>query len=41
MYRVNSYTSTSVDTGHHIMDKHDIKRETNYRQAVEEENTLM
>jgi DUF971 family protein len=31
----------SVDTGKYIVDKHDIKRETNYRQALEEENTLI
>jgi hypothetical protein len=32
-------TEHSVNTGNYIMDKHNIKSKTNYRQAVEEENT--
>jgi hypothetical protein len=33
-------TQHSVDTSNYIMDKHDIKSKTNYRQVLEE-NTLM
>jgi hypothetical protein len=33
-------TEHSVDTSNYIMDKHNIKSKTNYRQALEE-NTLM
>jgi hypothetical protein len=33
-------TQHSVDTGNYIVDKHNIKSKTNYRQALEE-NTLM
>jgi hypothetical protein len=33
-------TQYSVDIANHIMDKHNIKSKTNYRQALEE-NTLM
>jgi hypothetical protein len=29
----------SVDTGNYIMDKHNIKSETNYRQVLEEKYT--
>jgi hypothetical protein len=34
-------TQHSVDTGNYIMDKHKIKTQTNYGQALEEENTLI
>jgi hypothetical protein len=41
MCRVNSFKATySVDTSNYIMDKHNIKSETNYRQGLEK-NTLM
>jgi uncharacterized protein YutE (UPF0331/DUF86 family) len=33
-------TQHSVDTGNYIMDKHNIKSKTNYKQALEE-NTLI
>jgi hypothetical protein len=34
-------TQHSVDTGNYITDKHNIKSKTNYRQALEKENTLI
>jgi hypothetical protein len=34
-------TQHSVDTGNYIMDKHNLKTTTNYRQAMEEVNTLI
>jgi hypothetical protein len=45
MCPVNRYKANnrqhSVDTGNYIMDRHNIKTKTNYRQALEEENTLI
>jgi hypothetical protein len=43
MCRVNSYkasykTHHSVDTSNYIMDKHNIKSKTNYRQVLEEKH---
>jgi hypothetical protein len=42
MCRVNSYKENyiqnSVDIGNYIMDKHNIKSKTNYRQALEEKH---
>jgi hypothetical protein len=34
-------TQRSVDTGNYIMDRHNIKAKTNYRQTLEEYNTLI
>jgi hypothetical protein len=40
MYRVNSYKANyrqhSVDTSNYIMDKHNLKSMSNYRQVLEE-----
>jgi hypothetical protein len=30
-----------IDTGNYIMDRYDIKSNTNYKQALEEENALI
>jgi hypothetical protein len=36
-YKAN-YRQQSIDTGNHIMDKHNIKSKKNYTQALEEKH---
>jgi hypothetical protein len=39
--QVQLQTQHSGDTGNYIMDKHNIKSKTNYRQVLKEKNTLI